>query len=910
MSLKTKILPASQYFLFWSWNLIFIFLIAFLLTENVIIPIITSLVKGSTPIEQGLFALALFITPFIAIGFGVTKGFRSNPTRLVKLFFGLELPIFFLAFARLFITSELQAATIYLLLVAILGITAYTFQLFSKNTHRSPRQHLLELASLHFSLLIGIYIGILLLFISIPLLAIGIVGFFSFEWLKVFAEAPLAILFAVFFIYTLTLFVGLPVMLSVLYTKEFWKKYKQTAPIFKNRLVLAMVISILALNAGTWFFTNRQDQAQAVALLTKPIENEQDKKYLLDQQELIRSGLMNAYLKNARYAGHTSNNRLLRELYSEAFGFSRQSPNSTIQAAFNLVAAPFLFDNSDHYYNPEQIAQYYAHFFDEPIEKAERTAIRSALTSDWRRNGFEAGLIDADQEKVWIESQSISIKESTHSALVTLQETYYNQTYQQSEILYHFSLPAEAALTGVWLSDDKQDLKKYAYTVSPRGAAQKLYKQEIQRRIDPALLEQVGPYQYRLRIFPIPRKISESRYTFKTNAKPMYMQLQYVVPLTDTRKWAFPTLLEKRNAFWSDETTLTLNNTQAKRLKDSWFPAAPVARDAKPLHSQIISLETNSGHPYLVDISKQQGLIASHTEKQYAVLIDTSYSMHKHRDKLSSLLNHLSNHTKSSSTKIDYFLVGKTLTPFKDATVKDILFFGHTGHLSHLDAWQKYKPKNQYDALVILTDQGAYELPEKIKIRTGSKTPIWLLHMGEQLPYAYDDKLFDLIMKSKGGIATNFETILQQTEQTNPDINISGDFQWTFRSGTADKPITSDPLLAQLAARQYINHHYRQHKSTGLKTLDELHKMAIQHSIVTPFSSMIVLVNDQQKERLKKLSEQDNRFDRDVEKARVLSNNDLFEASGVPEPEEWALIIIICLMLLSAYIRKRKAFIA
>ena len=95
MNLKNKIAPASSYFLFWSWNLIFIFLIAFLLTEQVIVPIITSLVKGSTPLEQGLFALSLFITPFIAIGFGISKGFRKNPGRLIKLFFGLELPLFF-----------------------------------------------------------------------------------------------------------------------------------------------------------------------------------------------------------------------------------------------------------------------------------------------------------------------------------------------------------------------------------------------------------------------------------------------------------------------------------------------------------------------------------------------------------------------------------------------------------------------------------------------------------------------------------------------------------------------------------------------------------------------------------------------------------------------------------------------
>ncbi len=906
MNIKTKIIPASYYFLFWSWNLIFVFLIAFLLAENVIIPIITNLVKGATPIEQGLFAISLFVTPFIAIGLGVTKGFRQNPRRLLKLFFGFELPLFFLALARLFITSELHAATIYLALVALLGIAAYSLQLFTYKYEKTPGTHLFELGTLHFTLIFGVYIGILLLFISIPLLSIGITGFFSFEWLDVFKEAPLAILFAFFIIYTLTLFIGLPVMLCILYTHAFWKKYRQTAPLFKYKKVLALMISILAMNAGVMYFTNIQNQAKAVAILIKPIENDQDKKELLEQQALIRSGLLNAYLKNVRYSGSTSSNSLIRELYTEAFGYNRYISDSNIQNAFNFFAAPFLFNNTDNSYNPEQIAQYYADFFDEPIEKAERKTIRSALKSDWQRNGFEAGLIDANQEKVWIESQSITIDESKHSALITLQETYYNQTFEQQEILYHFSLPADAALTGVWLSDDKQDMKKYAYTVSPRGAAQKLYKQEVQRRIDPALLEQVGPYQYRLRIFPIPRKQSESKYTFKTNTKPMYMRLQYVIPLTHSRMWVLPKLLEKRNVFWTKETMLTVNNLLTSRTENSWLPIDQISKMATPLGSKSVTLITPTGKSYTVDIKKQRDLIMSHIEHRYAVLIDTSSSMRKHQNNLYSLLRRLSKHTKTSSTNIDYFLVGETVKPIVDINSRDILFFGHSGHLSHLQTWQKYKPETHYDALIIVTDEGAYELNEEVKLRTGSHTPIWLLHVSNKLPYAYDDKLFDLIMKSKGGIATTFETILQQTKQTNPNIHTSGHFQWLFREGSNIEPRQSDPQLVQLAARQYITHHYRKHKSSGLDTLDQLHNIAIQNSIVTPFSSMIVLVNDEQKQRLKNLSEQENRFDRDVEQARVISGNDLFETSGVPEPEEWALIIIICLILSGAYIRKRS----
>ena len=287
-----------------------------------------------------------------------------------------------------------------------------------------------------------------------------------------------------------------------------------------------------------------------------------------------------------------------------------------------------------------------------------------------------------------------------------------------------------------------------------------------------------------------------------------------------------------------------------------------------------------------------------------------SYSMGQNRDKLASLFNTLFTHTKSSSTRIDYFLVDNTLTPIKNPHAQELIFFGNSGHLTHLDAWKKYKPETQYDALIIITDEGSYELEEKIKLKSNLETPVWLMHIGKQLPYAYDDKLFDFLMKSKGGITTDFKSILQHTEQTNPDIHLSGHYRWLFREASTEEATSTDPQLTQLAARQYITHYYRKHKSSGLKTLDQLHKIAIQHSIVTPFSSMIVLVNDDQKERLKKLSEQDDRFDRNVEQARVIANNNLFEASGVPEPEEWALIIVIGILLVSAYIRRRNTFIA
>jgi hypothetical protein len=89
--------------------------------------------------------------------------------------------------------------------------------------------------------------------------------------------------------------------------------------------------------------------------------------------------------------------------------------------------------------------------------------------------------------------------------------------------------------------------------------------------------------------------------------------------------------------------------------------------------------------------------------------------------------------------------------------------------------------------------------------------------------------------------------------------------------------------------------------------LDVIHKFAIQYSIVTPFSSMIVLVDDRQQQDLKNRSEQGGRFNREVETGRKrVSNQSLFSVEGVPEPEEWALIVVIALLMIGAYVRKHE----
>ncbi|MEQ8541196.1 MAG: hypothetical protein RIB93_27535 [Coleofasciculus sp. D1-CHI-01] len=88
-----------------------------------------------------------------------------------------------------------------------------------------------------------------------------------------------------------------------------------------------------------------------------------------------------------------------------------------------------------------------------------------------------------------------------------------------------------------------------------------------------------------------------------------------------------------------------------------------------------------------------------------------------------------------------------------------------------------------------------------------------------------------------------------------------------------------------LAARQLVKGLSQQIQGDNLAQLDAIHAIAKTYKLVTPYSSMIVLVNDQQREALKQAEAETDRFDRKVEDGQEQLNqpNNPF-STPVPEP--------------------------
>ncbi|MGL5831759.1 MAG: TIGR02921 family PEP-CTERM protein, partial [Waterburya sp.] len=153
-----------------------------------------------------------------------------------------------------------------------------------------------------------------------------------------------------------------------------------------------------------------------------------------------------------------------------------------------------------------------------------------------------------------------------------------------------------------------------------------------------------------------------------------------------------------------------------------------------------------------------------------------------------------------------------------------------------------------------------------------------------------------------GGVATDISTVIKRlgTEEAKGTLVVDG-YSWTMNKANS---ATSNPQgIEPIAARQLVSNLGHQGKNQlSLQELDTIHQIAKNNKIVTPYSSMIVLVNDQQRSQLKAAEARTDRFEREVETGTEQLDSpfnpfETAQVSGVPEPDIWILLTIVTLAL-------------
>jgi putative PEP-CTERM system integral membrane protein len=240
-----------------------------------------------------------------------------------------------------------------------------------------------------------------------------------------------------------------------------------------------------------------------------------------------------------------------------------------------------------------------------------------------------------------------------------------------------------------------------------------------------------------------------------------------------------------------------------------------------------------------------------------------------------------------------------------------ILYYGGQNAAALLAQFAALQGDSTYDAVFVITDGSGYELGASQVEVPIPDSPVWIVHLDGDFPLGYDDETLQAIQASGGGVEGSMEEAFQRmlvARQASPagSADLLGGYLWTVLPVDETTSGATEEGFAPLAARRLILAEIqRQREALGqVETLDQLHAIAMEHSLVTPYSSMIVLVDATQLMRLLNLEKAGDRFEREYEP--VGETTPVAPAlTGVPEPHEWLLLALAGLILAWSVLNKK-----
>jgi putative PEP-CTERM system integral membrane protein len=552
---KTRIKDILAYGLFWSWNIIFLAFMVLGFAPRLLPELMAEVRDGVIPLSYLIYAVVLTCVPLAAVALGLTL-LRRAPTRLFALGYVVEGPLMLLLAVRFFLIRQGTPAMTFILAVAGLGMAAFLWHVLDP-PRRGGLGGSLRLAGMTLMLLTSLYASLWIVFYALPISAYALAwlartaadipGFLRGISVAIddliksgWAWIPFSVTSFLLILYTATLFVLAPIAVPVLSLRA-WRRCLSALVQNGGRIVASLVVASTVIIVGVLaVVTNRQPQMQAFALLEKPPESVEEAEALLARQESIRAGLLNAYLAPFRYLSALGEVRHVSDLYQDAFKLSAVQAYQ-VQRVYEGVARPLLYVPANPgpvgsvpsalQREPQEAAVLYQRFFDTPLVEAERQVVVDAVRSTWSADQAESAWQAIDDREVLLLRQEITVQEHSDWAEVEIMEAYQNRTFQNQEVIYYFNLPESAVITGLWLGNSPERQARFVYQVAPRGAAQAVYREQTRVIRDPALLEQVGPRQYRLRAFPVPPKsarwIDENTRRVVEEARPLYLWMTY-----------------------------------------------------------------------------------------------------------------------------------------------------------------------------------------------------------------------------------------------------------------------------------------------------------------------------------------------------------------------------------------------
>ncbi len=815
--------------------------------------------------------------------------FRNNNNYTVNyniynIFWGIEIPVIALISLRVCLLSDITPFFVFLLTAVTLAILV---QIIDYADIKPFKKTKVMAFGFEIAVILGIYALILSSFFILPvffdlikMICTNFIPYiFSFKWLFEITETftnirfleamllnlPMYIIYFLFFAFFGILFVAIfitPFISLYIYFKNFIKYGREC--LNKKIFIIFAVVFI----AVTGILAHQPNYAKVESAIEK-FQNanvyeqraEIAKKYVLNNERMFKSAILNRYLAKYRYFEDINYNGIAKNYKNKKTGI-------LIQNIFNFFAGPFLFNGT---FNAQKANFDYQILFDSNIQFAFKDKIRKAVYSTLFGSETAATLLDSDAKDVLLVNRKTDIHCKEGIAVVGVEEEYKNQSTTDKEVYYQFYLPQGSVITDLKLGDKLQFQGK----ISPKGAARKTYERQVVNFKDPSLLEKSGLNQYTLRVFPIPVKNTQKiRYEYLT--------------LVHNNRIELPNIYERRNVYenFNTKKTFILNDNILQNIKDNSYISV----------NQKVSLPQNvkigSNYYSLIENSQKYDV----KNKKIAILLDTSFSNKTNWKNFLIKDEAYSDLTKNNTVEIYYFndLISEKI----DINTAQQINIGQTKKINAIN-----KMGDNYDIIVVLTDGSQFDVSDEKTVNT--KIPVYIIHADGKIP-PYDNTLTIGIIKSRGDIEKNIKDVLIDyfAKQDKDVLSVTEEYI-VKKCGNSD--FSNNENLKKIITAQVIKDIIRKENINETKVLDYIHKLAKDNKIVTQYSSYIALVDKNQQKLLEYNEKSEDRYiaDKKTGADRFVDDKIFDEVKAVPEPKEQIMLIIGILLIISVLLKRK-----
>jgi len=785
--------------------------------------------------------MVIFVAPVAAIILALRKQWHQKPFLLLRLFFLFELPVVAVCVLPLVMAGSV---TPFLILITLLALALPgIFYLYQAETRIPLIWHKAVYFTEQFVFLAGAYLVFLYSFF-VPLILGGLADTFFGNIGNIFgranygmynSEPVISMFFQMGFGLLVLILVTAALMVPYLILFVIWRALNKTRRVLVetttsniNALDAVFAVLILTVSVGMAYQPSNNkllNPLKKISQVTSFSEKEDIAIELSGHQEKLKQLISDQRQVRLRYLLSKDDTSLLSG-YKYVL-HTNEALAELIQNTFITAAYPFVYQGE--YRDTDLLESNYEYLFGSFTKSTETSVPTKSVLLTYRK-------IDVKPEIGGL------------AATVIVEEEYENSTNSQQEVIYEFTLPRGAVMTDLRLGPDLE----FAGIVAPRGAAQKTYERQLQIRRDPALLEETGPHQYRLRVFPIPAKNDfatlkgrrqKVSYTYATGA----IKDGYPLPQVTRRTNVYTT---------SASRIYSVTGLGNKLLKeDSLTLPFPEGINPDVCLSAVNSLVSNP----VLSCNNQKEILRSLSGTRIALFFDVSAGDKKEFEIEQELRDLAAQNTVDLYKYNDKLSEMTKLTPENTDLKKIIHYFGKSNGLAAFANFNQ-----QYDVVFIvnesnptLSDTLPFAFPTRVYLINDSPGP-------------FSMKLTSQILQTGGDVVntiTDGIKLYAMEKQKQPDSYVLNSYLVMTGIRTQPGQIT-DPAIGKTALDQLTNHavfrtslaQFNKDISGDVAILDNLHSFSAKANLVSPYSSLLALVNEQQVQTLERFEEDYNRY--------------------------------------------------